>query len=293
MRMMMVPHGSWHQVVLSPATSAMPFVRNTTPRPSRSERVAARSSQTMPRCVMPTLVTEGSTGPVAPIPAAGYSISSTTRSSCPRPRMAAVTTTGGGTSSPMSCSICSPCIVYGGDSTCRPRTSEYQRTASSMSGTQTAVWARPVSTHCSVGPRSRGMDARGWPGGCCSVPASDLALQATVPVAKREAQPRLEHADYQEAHQDERREDDAHGAQHRDAHLTSCSPLSLHATVLHREITPQKCRTALSSTFSHAVSNEWCRFGVQMSDPVGESGQGAAVAAAEDTPKKKRPRARR
>ena len=32
MRMITVPHGSWHHVVCSPATSAIPAVRNSTPR---------------------------------------------------------------------------------------------------------------------------------------------------------------------------------------------------------------------------------------------------------------------
>ena len=65
------------------------------------------SSHSIPMWVMPTLVTEGRPGPAGTTGAAGYSMSSMTRSSRPNPTMAAVTTTGDGTSSPMSCSICS------------------------------------------------------------------------------------------------------------------------------------------------------------------------------------------
>ena len=42
--------------------------------------------------------------------------------------------------------MAAPVIRYGGDSVRRPRTVVYQSTAASTSGTQMAVWARPVST---------------------------------------------------------------------------------------------------------------------------------------------------
>ena len=50
---------------------------------SSSALVAAMSSHSMPTWVMPTLVTEGRPGSGGTTPAAGYSISSMTRSSCP------------------------------------------------------------------------------------------------------------------------------------------------------------------------------------------------------------------
>src|SRR5580704_15639194 len=118
--MITVPHGSWHHVVLSSAL------------------VAPMSSQTIPTWVIPTLVTDGPTSAFDAMSAAGYSISSSTRSSGANPTIAAVTTTGDGTSSPMSRSIWSPSMRYGGESTCRPSTSVYQRVAASTSGTQIA-----------------------------------------------------------------------------------------------------------------------------------------------------------
>ena len=50
----------------------------------------------MPTWVIPGLVTEGRAASGGATPAAGYSISSMTRSSLPKPTMAAVTTTGDG-----------------------------------------------------------------------------------------------------------------------------------------------------------------------------------------------------
>ena len=48
-----MPHGSVHQVVRRPATSAEPAVRNSTPRASSSDRVRSRSSHSRPMCVSP------------------------------------------------------------------------------------------------------------------------------------------------------------------------------------------------------------------------------------------------
>src|SRR5439155_10785714 len=79
------------------------------------------------------------------------SISSSTRSPASVPTMAAVITTGAGTSSPMSRVMASPSIRYGGDRTCSPSTDSYQRVAAATSGTHTAVWATPVITARSVG----------------------------------------------------------------------------------------------------------------------------------------------
>ena len=118
----------------------------------------------------PALVTAGRPGSGGATSAAGYSISSMTRSSFPKPTMAAWTTTGDGTSSAISCSICAPSMRYGGDSTSRPRTSEYQRVAASTSGTQTAEWANPVSTASAWGTLSS--SARSRAGGACSTGGS-------------------------------------------------------------------------------------------------------------------------
>src|SRR5436190_11941501 len=62
------------------------------------------------------------------------------------PTIAAFTTTGAGTSSPMSRAIASPSMRYGGESTVRPSTSRYHATAASTSGTHSAVCASPVIT---------------------------------------------------------------------------------------------------------------------------------------------------
>src|SRR5205809_1052925 len=57
-------------------------------------------------------------------------MTSITRSpSSAAPTIAAFTTTGGGTSSPMSRAIASPSMQYGGESTVRPSTSRYHATA--------------------------------------------------------------------------------------------------------------------------------------------------------------------
>ena len=89
-RMITVPHGSRHQVVRRPATSAIPAVRNSTPRasssaPRRGDVVAhhADMGDADPGDRRPS----GSGGATS---AAGYSMSSMTRSSCPNPTIAAV-----------------------------------------------------------------------------------------------------------------------------------------------------------------------------------------------------------
>jgi hypothetical protein len=74
-------------------------------------------------------------------------------------------------------------------------------------------------------------------------------------VAKEEAQPRLDFAYHQEARDDERRQSGAHGAQQHHAQVSSGSPLTLHATFIHREVAAQKCWIALSSRFGRALSN--------------------------------------
>ena len=176
------------------------------------------SSHNMPIWVMPTLVTAGLSFSGGATFAAGYSISSITRSSLPKPTMAAWTTTGDGTSSPISCSICSPSMRYGGDSTVRPRTSEYQRVAASTSGTHTAEWANPVSTEVSVG---RGEPRRGDEGGAGSCgdgcreerlrggsgPAGDLVLQPLVPVAEVHPAAPIELAQHNHAHEHQWRQE--------------------------------------------------------------------------------------
>ena len=95
-------------------------------------------------CVKPWSTTDASAGAVAP-GAFGYSMTSITRSlPSGTPMIAAFTTTGDGTSSPMSRSMSAPSIRYGGDSTVSPSTSRYHATAASTSATQSAVCASPV-----------------------------------------------------------------------------------------------------------------------------------------------------
>src|SRR5437667_1141793 len=142
------PHGSRNQVVRRPATSARPAVRNSTPLSSSSARVCSMSSHTSPTWLIPLST---SARPCGCAGASGYSISSSTRSPASVPTMAAVITTGSGTSSPMSRVMASPSIRYGGDRTCSPSTDSYQRVAATTSGTHTAVWATPVITAGSVG----------------------------------------------------------------------------------------------------------------------------------------------
>ncbi len=50
------PHGSTNQVLRNPTISAIPAVRNRTPRSTRVARVATRSSQVRPTWVSPNRV---------------------------------------------------------------------------------------------------------------------------------------------------------------------------------------------------------------------------------------------
>ena len=108
------------------------------------------------------------------------------------PMIAAFTTTGDGTSSPMSRSMSAPSIRYGGDNTVSPSTSRYHATAASTSATHSAVCASPVIT---VPPRSapqgRSIRAGLWyrPAAwtCTSPPTQERVPRRRARVAHRPA----------------------------------------------------------------------------------------------------------
>ena len=91
--------------------------------------------------------------------------------------IAAFTTTGVGTSSPMSRSMSGPSIRYGGDNTVKPSTSRYHATAASTSATQTAVCAIPV---ISAGVDERRGSGRIHAVGTGIAPAREHALAQVV-----------------------------------------------------------------------------------------------------------------
>src|SRR6516162_4532839 len=114
-------HGSLNHVVRTPATSANPATMNSTPLASSAARVDTTSSHNNATCVNPRCVTLTSGG--SPTSTDGYSMISSTRSeSSSTPTIAALTTTGDGTNSPMSREMSAPSMRRGGDNTTSPST---------------------------------------------------------------------------------------------------------------------------------------------------------------------------